>query len=58
MRAYVEFLSKIKIENNQYCTPEECIKLNESHKTMGLNLEIKSDSTRKNPGMKQLAKYA
>ena len=56
MKDYVEFFLKIKIENNKHYTPEECERINKSHKQLGFNFEIKSDDTCKNPGMKQLAK--
>ena len=56
MKDYVEFFLKIKIENNQHYTPDECRKINESHRAMGFNFEIKSENTQYNPGMKQLAK--
>ena len=56
MKDYVEFFLKIKIENNSHYTEDECNKINESHKQLGFSFEIKSENTRKNPGMKQLAK--
>ena len=56
MKDYVEFFLKIKIENNKYYTPEECKRINESHKQLGFNFEVESQNTCKNPGMKQLAK--
>jgi hypothetical protein len=56
MKDYVEFFLKIKIENNKHYTEEECNKINESHHKLGFTFEIKSENTRKNPGMKQLAK--
>jgi hypothetical protein len=56
MKDYVEFFLKIKIENNQHYSPEECEHINKSHQAMGFNFVIKSENTCKNPGMKQLAK--
>jgi hypothetical protein len=56
MQKYVEFFLQIKIENNKHYSVEECNRINESHKSMGFNFEIKSENTRKNPGMKQVAK--
>jgi hypothetical protein len=56
MKDYVEFFLKIKIENNKHYTPEECDRINNSHKKLGFSFEIKSENTCKNPGMKQLAK--
>ena len=56
MKDYVEFFLKMKIENNEHYTPEECEKINKSHNALGFSFEIKSENTKKNPGMKQLAK--
>ena len=56
MKDYVEFFLKLKIENNKHYTEEECNKINESHHKLGFTFEIKPENTRKNPGMKQLAK--
>ena len=56
MKDYVEFFLKMKIENNEHYTPEECEQINKSHSDLGFTFEIKSENTRKNPGMKQLAK--
>ena len=56
MKDYVSFFLKIKIQNNKHYTVEECKEINEAHQKMGFKFEIKSEDTRKNPGMKQLAK--
>ena len=56
MKDYVENFLKIKIENNKHYTPEECERINTSHRKLGFNFEIKSENTCSNPGMKQLAK--
>ncbi len=56
MKEYVEKFLKIKIENNKHYTPDECERINASHKKLGFNFEIKSEDTCCNPGMKQLAK--
>jgi hypothetical protein len=41
MKDYVEFFLQIKIENNKHYSPEECEKINQSHKAMGFNFENK-----------------
>jgi hypothetical protein len=56
MKDYVEFFLKMKIENNKHYSPEECNRINSSHKKLGFTFEVKSEDTCKNPGMKQLAK--
>ena len=47
---------KIKIENTQVYTQEECDEINKSHKELGFDFEIKPENTKKNPGLRQLAK--
>ena len=39
MKDYVEFFFKIKIQNNKHYTPEECNKINKSHRELGFNFE-------------------
>ena len=56
MKDYVEFFLKIKIENNQHYTKEECDEINKSHQAMGFSFKIESKNTSKNPGLKQVAK--
>ena len=56
MKEYVDFFLKMKIENYKFYSPEECERINKSHRDLGMNLEIVSENTSKNPGMKMLAK--
>ena len=43
MKEYVEFFLKIKIEINKFYSPEDCERINKSHKDLGLNLKIVSE---------------
>jgi hypothetical protein len=52
----VEFSLKVKIQNNKHYTTEECDRINQSHRNLGLSVNIQSEDTSKNPGMKALAK--
>jgi hypothetical protein len=52
MKDYVEFFLKMKFENNEHYSPEQCEKINKSHNDLGFTFEIKSENTRKNPGLK------
>jgi hypothetical protein len=56
MRAYVEKFIKLKIENTKVLTQEECNKINKAHKDLGFNFEIKPENTKKNPGLRAIAK--
>ena len=56
MKRYVGHFLKMKIENNGVMTQKECDDINESHTKMGFDFTIKPENTRKNPGLKQLAK--
>ena len=47
MKDYVEFFLKLKIENNEHYSSEECEQINKSHKDLGLSFEIKSENTQK-----------
>ena len=53
---YVEFFYKMKIENTQFYTPEECEEINKGFQSKGLNIEIKSENTSDNPGLRGVAK--
>ncbi len=46
----------MKIENGGVKGKEECDEINEYHKRLGFDFEIKPESTTKNPGLKQVAK--
>jgi hypothetical protein len=56
MKKYVGNFLKIKIENTMVYTQEECDEINKSHKALGFDFEIKPENTKKNPGLRQLAK--
>ena len=56
MKKYIDFFIKIKIQNNGFLTPEQCNEINESHKKKNLDVHIKSEDTKSNPGMKALSK--
>ena len=56
MKEYVQNFLQMKIENNAVLTQEECDKLNEHHKKLGFTFIIKPENTKKNPGLKQVAK--
>ena len=52
MRPYVERFLKMKIENRGKLTALECKEINEYHKTIGLNIEIRPENTCFNAGKK------
>ena len=56
MRKYVGNFLKIKIENTRVYTQEECWEINQSHKALGFDFEVKPENTRVNSGLRQLAK--
>jgi hypothetical protein len=56
MKDFVGSFLKMKIENNKHLTEAECEDLNKSLKAIGLNFQVHSNNTRKNPGLKQVAK--
>ena len=56
MRKYVEKFIKLKVENSGKMTQEECDKVNQAHKDLGFEFEIKPEDTRKNPGLRAIAK--
>ena len=56
MKEFVGSFLKMKIENNKHLTEAECEDLNKSLKAIGLNFQVHSNNTRKNPGLKQVAK--
>ena len=39
MKDYVELFLKMKIENNKHYSPEECNRINSSHKKLGFTLK-------------------
>ena len=47
MKEYVEMFLKMKIENYKFYSPEECERINKSHKDLGMNLKIVSENTSK-----------
>ena len=56
MRTYVERFLKMKIENEKPLTQEECDEINTYHNALGLNIDIRPENTRFNPGMRKVAK--
>jgi hypothetical protein len=56
MKKYVEHFIKMKIENNGVKTQTECDDINNYHKKLGFDFEIKPEETEKNPGLKMVAK--
>ena len=56
MKKYVGNFLKMKVENSGVKNQEECDKINESHKELGFDFEIKPENTRVNPGLRQVAK--
>jgi hypothetical protein len=56
MKEYVGHFLKMKIQNSGVKTQEECDEINKSHKELGFNFEIKPEDTKKNPGLRQVAK--
>ena len=56
MKDYAQFFLKIKFENTQSYTQEECDKINEAHRAMGFKFEVKPENTQKNKGLRQVAK--
>ena len=55
-KQYVECFYKMKIENTEHYTEEQCININKSFSEKGLDIEIKSEDTCSNPGMRGMAK--
>ena len=56
MKEYVEEFLKMKTCNGGMKTLEECKKLNEEHRRLGLDIVIQPEETSNNPGMKEIAK--
>ena len=56
MKNYVQEFIKMKIENTKRYTEYECNTINENHKLLGFNFEIKPEDTCENPGLRQIAK--
>ena len=46
----------MKIENTQFYTPEQCEDINNGFRNKGLNIEIHSENTCDNPGLRGVAK--
>ena len=46
----------MKIENTRFYTQEQCDEINKGFKNKGLNIEIKSENTCDNPGLRGVAK--
>ena len=44
------------IKNNGCLTPEQCEEINKSNELLNLDVHIKSEDTKSNPGMKGLSK--
>ena len=55
-KEYVECFYKMKIENTQFYTSEECEVINRGFKEKGLNIVIESSNTCNNPGLRGVAK--
>ena len=56
MKDFVGSFLKMKIENNKHLSEVECEDLNKSLKNIGLNFKVCSEDTKKNPGLKSVAK--
>ena len=56
MKEYVGSFLKMKLENSGFKTQTECDEINDYHKKLGFNFEIKPEDTIKNPGLRQVAK--
>ena len=56
MKKYVEEFLKMKTCNGGIKTAEQCEKLNEEHRRLGLDIVIQPEETTNNPGMKEIAK--
>ena len=55
MKKYVEEFLKMKTCNGGVKTAEECKKLNEEHRRLGLDIVIQPEETPNNPGMQEIA---
>jgi len=55
-KEYVELVDKMKIANTRFYTPEECEEINKGFKNEGLDIEIVSDNTCDNLGLRGVAK--
>jgi hypothetical protein len=56
MKAYVNHFLQMKIENTRNYSQEECDEINREHHKKGFTFVIKPENTKKNPGMRQVAK--
>ena len=56
MKPYVEFVLKLKLENTQEYSQAECDEINQQHETRGFDFKIEPKNTRKNKGLRHLAK--
>lgn len=56
MREYVGNFIKMKIENSEVKNQKKCDEVNEYHKRLGFNFEIKPEDTIYNPGLRAVAK--
>ena len=56
MREYVGNFIKMKIGNSGVKDQNECDEVNDYHKRLGFDFEIKPEDTIKNPGLRQVAK--
>ena len=46
----------MKLEHTQFCTPVQCEDINKGLRNKGLNIEIQSETTCDNPGLRGVAK--
>ena len=56
MKDYVGKFVKLKLENDGTKTAEECERINEYHKSLGFDFEVKPEDCRKNPGFRMVSK--
>ena len=56
MKPYVEFVLKLKLENTQEYSQAECGEINKQHEMLGFGFKIQPKNTRKNKGLRHLAK--
>ena len=52
-KEYVELFYMMKIESTQFYTPEQCEDINNGFRNKGLNIEIHSENTCDNPGLRR-----
>jgi hypothetical protein len=56
MKGYVQHFLKNKTKYSKNRTQEECDKINEYHKSMGIEMDLRAEECSYNPGLKQMSK--